>query len=83
MAAKRKITKKPTTVKSKATNHKNSIKRSSAVKSKPKTKSSSTTIRANVTMEKTLHSKAKQRAVKENLSLNKLVNIAIKTYLNS
>lgn len=38
-------------------------------------------IRTNVNMEKTLHSKAKQVAAKENISLNKLINLAIKEHL--
>ena len=32
-------------------------------------------------MDKTLHSKIKQAAAKENLSLNKLINAAITAYL--
>jgi predicted HicB family RNase H-like nuclease len=38
-------------------------------------------IRTNVNMEKSLHSKAKQVAAKGNISLNKLINTAIKEHL--
>ncbi len=41
----------------------------------------SSLIRTNVNMDKALHSKAKQVAAKENISLNKLINIAIKQHL--
>ena len=41
----------------------------------------SSLIRTNVNMDKGLHSKAKQVAAKNNISLNKLINTAIKDHL--
>ena len=71
------------TVKNKATKGKNIAKSklASKNKSKVKLKTSSTLIRAKVNMEKALHAQIKKHAVKENTSINKLINAAIQAHL--
>lgn len=76
---KKRITIKKTT-KSKVSKNKKVVKAKLAGKSKAK--SNSSLIRTNVNMEKSLHNKIKSRATKENISINKLINTAINTYLN-
>ena len=77
-----KVTKKPASTKIKTTSSKNTVKRGVSAKAKPTAKSSLKMIRAGINMDKTLHSKTKQFAVKNNLSINSLVNTAIKEYIN-
>ena len=51
-------------------------------KDKPNTRSSLQLIRTTVSMYKIMHGKTKQFASKNNLSINSLINAAIKQYIN-
>jgi predicted HicB family RNase H-like nuclease len=73
-----KAVKKTTNTKSKKTVKKH---HSVVAKHKPTKTGGSSLIRTNVNMDKGLHSKAKQVAAKMNISLNKLINTAIKEHL--
>ena len=72
-----KAVKKTTTTKGKKAVKKHSV----IGKHKTIRTTSSSLIRTNVNMDKGLHSKAKQVAAKTNISLNKLINTAIKEHL--
>ena len=51
-------------------------------KDKPNAKSSVQLIRTTVSMDKIMHGKTKQFAYKNSLSVNALINAAIKQYIN-
>ncbi len=63
-------------------NTKTTVKHNVNRRAKPNTKSSLQMIRTTVNMDKIMHGKIKQFASKNNLSINALINAAIKQYIN-